>query len=46
MERMVFKRLDDAYRPSVRGWQKYKVRETSGAGGHPGRWPPARAVTS
>ncbi|WP_286259140.1 hypothetical protein [Streptomyces graminofaciens] len=28
---MVFKRLDDAYRPSVRGWQKYKVRETSEA---------------
>ncbi|MFF0000588.1 hypothetical protein [Streptomyces avermitilis] len=28
---MVFKRLEDAYRPSVRGWQKYKVRETSEA---------------
>ncbi|WP_217240019.1 hypothetical protein [Streptomyces sp. AC555_RSS877] len=42
MERMVFKRLDDAYRPSVRGWQEYKVRERSGAGGHPDRWPPAR----
>ncbi|MEU1458095.1 ATP-dependent DNA ligase [Streptomyces avermitilis] len=27
MEGVVFKRLDDAYRPS-RGWQKYKVRET------------------
>ncbi|WP_405969292.1 hypothetical protein OG496_02075 [Streptomyces sp. NBC_00988] len=23
-----FKRLGDAHRPSVRGWQKYKVRET------------------
>ncbi|WP_229888896.1 ATP-dependent DNA ligase [Streptomyces mirabilis] len=31
MEGAVFKRLDDAYRPSVRGWQKYKVRETSEA---------------
>ncbi|MFF7887525.1 hypothetical protein ACH40F_40275 [Streptomyces sp. NPDC020794] len=31
MEGVVFKRLDDAYRPSVRGWQKYKVRETSEA---------------
>lgn len=31
MEEVVFKRLDDAYRPSVRGWQKYKVRETSEA---------------
>ncbi|WP_329538272.1 ATP-dependent DNA ligase (plasmid) [Streptomyces sp. NBC_01450] len=31
MEGLVFKRLDDAYRPSVRGWQKYKVRETSEA---------------
>ncbi|MGW0079419.1 ATP-dependent DNA ligase [Streptomyces cellulosae] len=29
MEGVVFKRLDDAYRPSARGWQKYKVRETS-----------------
>ncbi len=29
MEGLVFKRLDDAYRPSVRSWQKYKVRETS-----------------
>ncbi|WP_328222260.1 hypothetical protein OG250_44060 [Streptomyces sp. NBC_00487] len=31
MEGVVFKRLDDAYRPPVRGWQKYKVRETSEA---------------
>ncbi|MEE1761465.1 ATP-dependent DNA ligase [Streptomyces sp. SP18BB07] len=31
MEGVVFKRLDDAYKPSVRGWQKYKVRETSEA---------------
>ncbi|MET7903888.1 ATP-dependent DNA ligase [Streptomyces sp. NPDC005355] len=31
MEGVVFKRLDDVYRPSVRGWQKYKVRETSEA---------------
>ncbi|MGW7512858.1 ATP-dependent DNA ligase [Streptomyces massasporeus] len=31
MEGVVFKRLNDAYRPSVRGWQKYKVRETSEA---------------
>jgi ATP-dependent DNA ligase len=31
MEGVVFKRLDDAYRPSARGWQKYKVRETSEA---------------
>ncbi|MFE2838825.1 hypothetical protein ACFXI6_49080 [Streptomyces mirabilis] len=28
---MVFKRLAHAYRPSVRGWQKYKVRETGEA---------------
>ncbi|MER5227928.1 hypothetical protein [Streptomyces flaveus] len=28
---MVFKRLNDAYRPSARGWQKYKLRETSEA---------------
>ncbi|MEU0008220.1 hypothetical protein ABZ079_29155 [Streptomyces sp. NPDC006314] len=28
---MVFKRLTDAYKPSVRGWQKYKARETSEA---------------
>ncbi|MFF3140370.1 ATP-dependent DNA ligase [Streptomyces sp. NPDC057927] len=31
MEGVVFKRLADAYRPSVRGWQKYKVRETGEA---------------
>jgi ATP-dependent DNA ligase len=31
MEGVVFKRLTDAYEPSVRGWQKYKVRETSEA---------------
>ncbi|MFJ8704303.1 ATP-dependent DNA ligase [Streptomyces ardesiacus] len=31
MEGVVFKRLDDIYRPSVRGWEKYKVRETSEA---------------
>jgi hypothetical protein len=31
MEGVVFKRLANAYRPSVRGWQKYKVRETSEA---------------
>ncbi|WP_244172583.1 ATP-dependent DNA ligase [Streptomyces europaeiscabiei] len=31
MEGVVFKRLNDAYQPSVRGWQKYKVRETSEA---------------
>lgn len=31
MEGVVFKRLDDVYRPSVRGWQKYKVRETTEA---------------
>ncbi|WP_079142280.1 ATP-dependent DNA ligase [Streptomyces sp. LUP30] len=30
MEGVVFKRLDDAYRPS-RGWQKYKVHETTEA---------------
>ncbi|WP_308406790.1 hypothetical protein [Streptomyces sp. AC555_RSS877] len=29
MEGVVFKRLNDAYRPLTRGWQKYKVRETS-----------------
>ncbi|MFE7841412.1 hypothetical protein ACFU53_36775 [Streptomyces sp. NPDC057474] len=28
---MVFKRLADLHQPSVRGWQKYKVRETSEA---------------
>ncbi|MET7887824.1 ATP-dependent DNA ligase [Streptomyces avermitilis] len=31
MEGLCFKRLDDRYRPAVRGWQKYKVRETSEA---------------
>ncbi|MER6162728.1 ATP-dependent DNA ligase [Streptomyces sp. NPDC001868] len=31
MEGVVFKRLNDAYRPSVRSWQKYKIRETSEA---------------
>ncbi|KOG61021.1 ATP-dependent DNA ligase [Streptomyces antibioticus] len=31
MEGVVFKRLDDVYRPSVRGWRKYKVHETSEA---------------
>ncbi|MFJ8510791.1 ATP-dependent DNA ligase [Streptomyces avermitilis] len=31
MEGLRFKRLDDRYRPAVRGWQKYKVRETSEA---------------
>ncbi|MFD7996987.1 ATP-dependent DNA ligase [Streptomyces mexicanus] len=31
MEGVVFKRLDDVYRPSVHGWHKYKVRETSEA---------------
>jgi ATP-dependent DNA ligase len=31
MEGVVFKRPADAYRPSVRGWQKYKVRETGEA---------------
>ncbi|MFH9983978.1 ATP-dependent DNA ligase [Streptomyces sp. NPDC017179] len=31
IEGVVFKRLNDAYRPSARGWQKYKVRETSEA---------------
>ncbi|MFE1227202.1 ATP-dependent DNA ligase [Streptomyces sp. NPDC058759] len=29
MEGVIFKKLDDAYKPSVRGWEKYKVRETS-----------------
>ncbi|MFF6918592.1 hypothetical protein [Streptomyces sp. NPDC012466] len=28
---MVFKRLNDVHRPSARGWEKYKVRETSEA---------------
>ncbi|MEU9190314.1 ATP-dependent DNA ligase [Streptomyces sp. NPDC048484] len=31
LEGVVFKRLDAPYRPSVRGWQKYKIRETSEA---------------
>ncbi|MFE2462973.1 hypothetical protein [Streptomyces sp. NPDC059402] len=31
MEGVVFKRLADAYKPSVRGRQKYRVRETSEA---------------
>ncbi|MGZ0200600.1 ATP-dependent DNA ligase [Streptomyces sp. RM1] len=31
MEGVVFKRVTDAYQPSVRGWTKYKVRETSEA---------------
>jgi ATP-dependent DNA ligase len=31
MEGVVFKRLDEPYRPSVRGWQKYKTRETTEA---------------
>ncbi|MDU0299859.1 MULTISPECIES: ATP-dependent DNA ligase [unclassified Streptomyces] len=31
MEGVIFKSLTDAYKPSVRGWEKYKVRETSEA---------------
>ncbi|WP_329438259.1 hypothetical protein [Streptomyces canus] len=31
LEGVLFKRLDDAYRPSGRGWQKYKVYETTEA---------------
>ena len=31
LEGVLFKRLDDAYRPSGRGWQKYKVHETTEA---------------
>ena len=31
MEGVCFKRLEDPYRPSVRGWRKYKVRETQEA---------------
>ncbi|MFB7982941.1 ATP-dependent DNA ligase [Streptomyces vinaceus] len=31
MEGVVFKRLDEPYRPAVRGWQKYKTRETTEA---------------
>ncbi|MFJ4777925.1 hypothetical protein [Streptomyces sp. NPDC088762] len=29
MEGVVFKRLDEPYRPAVRGWQKYQTRETT-----------------
>lgn len=31
VEGVVFARLDDPYRPAVRGWLKYKVRETTEA---------------
>ncbi|MFI1443215.1 ATP-dependent DNA ligase [Streptomyces fructofermentans] len=31
MEGIVFKRLDDTYRPGTRGWLKYKPRETTEA---------------
>ncbi|MEW2121830.1 hypothetical protein AB0945_43315 [Streptomyces sp. NPDC005474] len=31
LEGIVFKRLDSRYEPSVRGWRKYKVRETQEA---------------
>lgn len=31
MEGLVFKRLDEPYRPAVRGWRKYKTRETTEA---------------
>ncbi|MET7608822.1 ATP-dependent DNA ligase [Streptomyces avermitilis] len=31
LEGIVFKRLDGRYEPSVRGWRKYKVRETQEA---------------
>ncbi|MEV7004759.1 hypothetical protein AB0N62_45495 [Streptomyces sp. NPDC093982] len=31
MEGVVYKRLDGVYEPSVRGWLKYKVRETTEA---------------
>jgi ATP-dependent DNA ligase len=31
MEGVVYKRLDEPYMPAVRGWQKYKVRETAEA---------------
>ncbi|MEU3795943.1 ATP-dependent DNA ligase [Streptomyces fructofermentans] len=31
MEGIVFKRLDDTYRPGARGWLKYKPRETTEA---------------
>lgn len=31
MEGVLFKRLDSVYEPAVRGWRKYKVRETTEA---------------
>ncbi|MFE9024598.1 ATP-dependent DNA ligase [Streptomyces sp. NPDC007808] len=31
MEGVLFKRLDSVYEPGVRGWRKYKVRETTEA---------------
>ncbi|MFG2266568.1 ATP-dependent DNA ligase [Streptomyces sp. NPDC048720] len=31
IEGVVLKRLDDPYRPAVRGWRKYKTRETTDA---------------
>ncbi|MFI9155701.1 ATP-dependent DNA ligase [Streptomyces sp. NPDC053367] len=31
LEGVVYKRLQDAYAPAVRGWRKYKVRETEDA---------------
>ncbi|MFF2385684.1 ATP-dependent DNA ligase [Streptomyces sp. NPDC058108] len=31
VEGLVFKRLDEPYRPAARGWRKYKVRETTEA---------------
>ncbi|MFJ4562097.1 RNA ligase family protein [Streptomyces massasporeus] len=31
LEGVVFKRLDSLYEPNVRGWRKYKVRETQDA---------------
>jgi ATP-dependent DNA ligase len=31
MEGVLFKRLDGVYEPAVRGWRKYKVRETTEA---------------
>ncbi|MFF8479182.1 ATP-dependent DNA ligase [Streptomyces sp. NPDC015414] len=31
IEGVVLKRLDDPYRPAVRGWRKYKTRETTEA---------------
>ncbi|GAA3063482.1 ATP-dependent DNA ligase [Streptomyces glomeratus] len=38
LEGVVYKRVDGAYEPSVRGWRKYKVRETEEAivGAHTG----------